>query len=237
MGDAKRVIVQPIDRASADECVRRWHYSGRPYSKSRLHLGVYLDGALLGAMQFGQPLQPSHLIGLVDGTGWNGFVELNRMAFSDKLPKNSESRCLAVAMRLLRKHAPHVEWVVSFADGTQCGDGTIYRASGFVLTGIKQNSSLWRAPDGRVVSDVGVRTSDKLMRELRCTGSSRSMTAAGLRKLEGFQLRYLYFLNESARARLTVPVLPFSAIDAAGARMYRGKPRVRSADSGTTPQE
>jgi hypothetical protein len=40
-------------------------------------------------------------------------------------------------MRMIQKHYPHVEWVISFADGCQCGDGTIYRAAGFVLTGIK----------------------------------------------------------------------------------------------------
>jgi len=42
-----------------------------------------------------------------------------------------------------------------------------------------------------------------------------------------------YFLDPTARERLTVPILPFSEIDRRGAGMYRGKPRVRSADSGT----
>ena len=49
------------------------------------------------------------------------------MAFSDRLPRNSESRALAIAFKMIRKHYPHIEWVISFADGTQCGDGTIYR--------------------------------------------------------------------------------------------------------------
>lgn len=35
-----------------------------------------------------------------------------------------------------------IEWVVSFADATQCGDGTIYRASGFLLTGIRENKTV-----------------------------------------------------------------------------------------------
>ena len=231
MGDAKNIRVEPIDRKSADAAVKRWHYSGRTYSKSRLHLGVFMDGELLGAMQFGPPLQTSHLVGLVEGTRWNGFVELNRMAFSDRLPRNSESRALAVSMRLMRKHAPHVQWVVSFADGTQCGDGAIYRASGFVLTGVKRNTSLWRTPSGAVVSDVGVRTSENLCRALGTTGSSASLASVGCERLAGFQRRYVFFIDPTARERLTVPVLPFSAIDAAGARMYRGKPSVRAGTS------
>ncbi len=228
MGEAKSIRVAPVDRAAADACVRRWHYSGRTYSKSRLHLGVWLGGELLGAMQFGPPLQTSHLVGLVRDTKWNGFIELNRMAFSDRLPRNSESRALAVAMRLMREHAPHVEWCVSFADGTQCGDGAIYRASGFALTGIKRNTSLWRAPSGDVVSDVGVRTSERLRRTLHTNGSRASMESAGMSRLDGFQLRYVYFIDPAARGRLTVPVLPFSAIDAAGARMYRGAKILRA---------
>lgn len=224
MGDAKRIRVAPVERAAADACVERWHYSGRTYSKSRLHLGVWLDSELLGAMQFGPPLQTSHLVGLVRGTRWNDFIELNRMAFSDRLPRNSESRALSVALRMMREHAPHVQWVVSFADGTQCGDGAIYRASGFVLTGVKRNTSLWRTRTGSVVSDVGVRTSERMRREIGTDGSTSSLRAAGCRPLDGFQLRYLYFIDPTARERLTVPVLPFSAIDDAGARMYRGKP-------------
>jgi hypothetical protein len=52
--------------------------------------------------------------------------------------------------------------------------------------------------------------------------SMRVFKAAGFRPLDGFQLRYIYFLDPSWRARLTVPELPYSAIDEAGAGMYRG---------------
>lgn len=40
--------------------------------------------------------------------------------------------------------------------------------------------------------------------------------------LEGYNFRYIFFLNKEARGRLTVPVLPFSTIDKLGARIYRG---------------
>lgn len=261
MGDAKLIRVEPIDRKAADAAVKRWHYSGKVVNNSQLHLGAFLGGELLGAMQFGPSLDKSKLQGLVEGTPWNGFVELNRMAFSDRLPRNAESRCLAVAMRLMREHAPHIQWVVSFADGAQCGDGTIYRASGFVLTGLRRNTSLWAAPNGHVIADVTVKAGNPSAREVfsrtsltkadcpqqhatpsRAAGaeglamasggaSMRSFKAAGFRPIPGFQLRYLYFIDPTARERLTVPVLPFSTIDAAGARMYRGKPSSRAGTS------
>ena len=41
--------------------------------------------------------------------------------------------------------------------------------------------------------------------------------------IKGFQLKYIYVLNKSVYKRLTVPILPFSEIDKAGAGMYKGE--------------
>lgn len=70
------------------------------------------------------------------------------MAFDDYLPRNSESYCIAKTIRLIKKQAPQVKWVISFADGCSCGDGTIYRACNFVLTDIKRNDALCLLPNG-----------------------------------------------------------------------------------------
>ena len=96
-------------------------------------------------------LDKSKIQPLVKNTGWNEFIELNRMAFDDYLPKNSESRCIAISIKLIKKHYPHIKWIISFADGCQCGDGAIYRASGFKLVYIKQNSQLFELETGEKV--------------------------------------------------------------------------------------
>jgi hypothetical protein len=181
-------------------------------------------------MQFGTSIDKRKMQGLIDGTSWNGFIELNRMAFAEWLPRNSESRAIAVAMRLIRKSYPHIEWVVSFADATQCGDGTIYRASGFVLTGIKKNAQMLLMPDGSIVAKKTLDNPNNM------TGGGKFGSSLarekGARPLPGFQLRYIYFLNKAARERLTVPIIPFSEIKNRGASMYRGKPlSVQSIDS------
>lgn len=214
---AKDIIVKPITRADADRIVKACHYSGKVVQNSQLHFGVFLNGRCGGAMQFGPSLDKRKIQGLVEGTGWNNFIELNRMAFADWLPRNTESRAIAVAMRLIRKAYSHIEWVISFADGTQCGDGTIYRASGFVLTGIRQNTSIVERPDGTIGSEL--------------TGGKHT----GGKPLPGFQLRYIYFLNPAARSRLTVPVLPFSEIQRRGAGMYLGKPKRGDSMGGHAP--
>ncbi len=234
MVSAKDILVKPINARSANALVKKVHYSGKVVANSNLHFGVFLNGKLEGVMSFGSPMDKSKMLPLVKDTKWNGMLELNRMAFSDALPKNSESRALGVAFRLIKKHYPHIEWVLSFSDGTQCGDGTIYRASGFSLTGIKENSSLYNTPSGIPIARM---TWDSATPERRreiaknygfkdydaSSFLTKTVKMNSMSSLVGFQLRYVYFLNKDAKQRLTVPILPFSDIDKMGAGMYKGE--------------
>lgn len=197
-------------------------------------------------MSFGSPMDKRKVLPLVEGTAWTGMLELNRMAFSDRLPRNSESRCIAVAFKLIRKHYPHIEWVLSYSDGAQCGDGTIYRASGFVLTQIKKNSTLYATPSGVPIAKITWDDASPQRRVFLAEkygfvnfyAASYIHKTAKINKMSpipGFQLRYVYFLNKDARDRLTVPALPFSKIDEMGAGMYKGIKRATKANS--TDQE
>ena len=57
-------------------------------------------------MSYGPSLDKSKIIGLVKDTGWNEFLELNRMAFDSYLPRNSESRAISMSLRLIKKIRP-----------------------------------------------------------------------------------------------------------------------------------
>lgn len=223
MAGAKDIVLRPITRQQADDVVKRFHYSHKVVKNSQVHVGVFLDGVIEGALQFGPSLDKRKIQGLVAGTAWNGFIELNRMAFSPKLPRNSESRAISVDLRMLRKHAPQIQWVVTFADAAQCGDGAIYRAAGFVLTGIKRNLNAWRNGDGRIVSMTTMTKGVHILNN--GSASMRGLRANGFEPIGGFQLRYIVFMDPSARERLMVPVVPYSAIDEAGAGMYLGNPK------------
>lgn len=153
MATAKEIRLAPIKSADANAFVKAHHYSGKYAFGSSIHLGVFLDDRLHGVMQFGTSVDKRKIQGLVSGTKWHEFLELNRMAFDDVLPRNSESRALSIAWKMFKKNAPQIKWVVSFADGTQCGDGTIYRAAGFLLTGVNKNRSMWLLPSGEVVAE------------------------------------------------------------------------------------
>jgi hypothetical protein len=244
MATAKDVTLKPIPAKIANDFVRRVHYSGKVVNNSQLHIGAFLDGVLHGAMQFGPSLDKRKIQGLVRDTKWHEFIELNRLAFDDVLPRNSESRAIAIAIKMIKKHAPQIKWVISFADATQCGDGTIYRASGFVLTGIKENNQIWRAPTGENFSRTSLTDKTSKNEKKRAADNSRTSVTkgryihsashgggasmkkyieAGFEPLDGFQLRYIYFIDKSYRQKLTVPEIPFSQIKEIGAAMYKGK--------------
>jgi hypothetical protein len=221
VGEAKNLIVKPIAAQDANKIIKRLHYSGKVVNNSQLHLGVFFNGRCGGAMQFGPSMRKDLIRPLVADTGWNEFMELNRLAFADWLPRNGESRAIAYAMRFIKKNYPFVKWIISFADGTQCGDGTIYRASGFYLTGIKVNKQL------RINPHTG-----QPMQSMAAFHKCLSSEYHTWRPLEGYQLRYIYFLDPTAKDRLTVPILPFSEIEKRGAGMYKGIKRVTKATSG-----
>ncbi len=245
MATAKDIILRPISSKEAGDLVKRVHYSGKVVQNSQFHIGVFLNGKLEGAMQFGPSLDKRKIQGLVRDSLWHEFIELNRMAFSDALPRNSESRAIAIAMRILKKHAPQIKWVISFADATQCGDGTIYRASGFVLTGIKKNTQVWAAPDGSRFSRTSLTDNRSKTQQLSAqrvislsngntgnhslggngSASMKQYEDAGFVPLDGYQLRYIYFIDQSYRQRLTVREVPFSEIERLGACMYKGEKR------------
>lgn len=228
----KDIVVKVIPANIAVPFVKAHHYSHKVVQNSCLHFGAFLGGVLHGVMSYGPSMDKRKTIGLVAGTGWNEFLELNRMAFDDALPRNSESRCIGISLRLIRKNAPHVKWVISFADGCSCGDGTIYRASNFVLTGITENKTILQFPTGEKFAAMTLEANfDSASVAALCkkmglpikARTRREWLKLGAEYVNGYQLRYIYFLDPSARSRLTVPIIPFSVIDERGAGMYKGE--------------
>lgn len=226
MFTARDIVIRVIDAASSRRIVERYHYSGKCTQNSQLHFGVFLDSKLEGALQFGPSIDKRRMAQNL-GVGFNETLELNRMAISDRCPKNSESRALGVCLRMIRKRYPHIRVVVSFADACQCGDGTIYRASGFRLHSFKKNTSLLRMPDGTVVAKKSL--------DDHVSGDGRYMSALavekGARPLRGHQMKYLYFFDKDLERRFKF--VEFDSIPD-GVKMYKGIRRVEHEDNAST---
>lgn len=226
MGEALKIEIKPIDKPTADKIVKKYHYSGKVVQNSNLNFGVFYNGILLGAMQFGSPMVKDKLLTLVKDAKWGSVLELNRMAFSDALPRFGESRALSLAFKWIKKNAPQVEWIVSFADGTQCGHGTIYQASNFYLTQIKKNSSIILLPSGGTICEMSLRmtaNADARGKGYKTARQYLDGEHKGWRYIDGYMYRYIYFLTKKAKKNFQGEFIPYSRIKEIGAEMVRGE--------------
>jgi len=230
----KDIEIKKLPSTRANNFIRNNHYSGKIVPNSKFHFGIFYNNKLEGVLQYGNPMDKNKTIGLVKNTKWNNFIELNRMALTDNLPKNAESRSIAITIKLLKKYAPHLDWILTYADGTQCGDGTIYRASGFLLTGIKQNKTMLQFPNGEVFADNTFTAHQTTKQKIFGNKNFYEITdgkcsikylceKTGAKILQGFQLRYIKFLKPELQKNLTVNVIPFNEIKKQGASMYKGQ--------------
>ena len=227
MGRAKEIIVKVIPAKIANDFVKKHHYSGKVAATGLVCFGAFLDDKLIGVAQWGRPINKYLHLHIVEGTKWNDFLELNRLVCIDNTPKNTESRFIKICLTLIKKNAPQVKWVISFADATQCGDGTIYRASGFKLISINESQQLYLLPNGETLHLMGLQGGQhgslrKKMLESGYGNAKKFMVEVlNGKPLKGNQLKYIYLIDKTCK--ITVPILPFSKIDEMGAGMYKGE--------------
>lgn len=216
MGEAKKIIIKPIKASDANRLCKLWHYSGKVVPNSQLHFGVFYKSHCEGVLQFGPSMDKKRMAKNMKLKP-NEFLELNRMAFSEKLPKYSESRAISICIKIIRKKYPHIKIIISFADATQCGDGTIYRASGFKLINIKKNSTMLKMPDGAIVADKTLNNSNYILKGQSAGYWKRN----GAKPLKGYQLKYIYCIDKKIESNYMT--IPFDKIKEVGASMYKGK--------------
>ena len=123
-----------IDKPKAEMCYEKWHYLGKQGFISEINYGVYCNSKLYGCISFGSP-NAKVLFPFYTPETQEGWWEVKRLALSDDLPKNSESRIIGVSIRLL-KQVRKVNGIVTYADSGVGHEGTIYKASGFKYRGL-----------------------------------------------------------------------------------------------------
>jgi hypothetical protein len=74
------------------------------------------------------------------GLSQGQVVELVRMALNGK--QESTTKAMAITLKLLKKDAPNIKLVVSYADSEQGHFGTIYQATNWFYTGYSTDTNL-----------------------------------------------------------------------------------------------
>jgi hypothetical protein len=194
--------IVPISQIDAKEILIPNHYLHSFPGGTKLSFGIYLDARLRGALTFG--VGPYLGYKLVKDASPDDVVTLTRLWLSDGLPKNSESHIIGIVLRSLRKDTS-LKFVLAYSDPAAGHLGTIYQATNWLYTGLSSATPLYDIGDGII------HHSRSLAHQLG-SHSIRYLTYRGIVVKTVPQMakhRYIYFLDDSWRTRLLVPVLPY----------------------------
>ena len=195
--------VREIDRVLANQLIVTNHYSKKVYAATYIHLGVYLDGELSGALQFGYAMNPASGGSVVAGTEMNEYLELNRMWLDDICPRNSESMALSYAIKYIKRKYPKVKWIQSFADERCGGFGIVYQACSFDYFG-EHDSVFWELD--------GVIYHNSLMTRDRKLSKSAAIIQDGKDRAKSHtlrQFRYIKFIDQREKKNCRLKQMPY----------------------------
>jgi hypothetical protein len=181
-----------IDRDVANKIIIDNHYSKKYYAASYIHLGVFINGDLLGVLQYGYAMNPASCGSVVKGTKIDEYLELNRMWLSDKAEKNSESKSISYSIKYIKKKFPKIKWIQSFAD-ERCGMfGIVYQACSFKYYG-EHLSKFWYLNgiiyhNSLMTRDPILSKSAKILQDNKDSAISEDLR----------QFRYIKFINKKS---------------------------------------
>ena len=196
------IQVRPVSGKIAKGILVGNHYLHSMPGGTQMTFGVFLEQCLLGALALG--VGPFNAHRLVSGATHGDCICLTRLWLDDGLPKNSESRVLAVVLRSLVRNTT-LKFVVTYADPSAGHLGTIYQAGNWTYTGVSGPSVLYDLGDGvgRHSRTFGHALGTRSLRYLRRQGTRVSPIERPGKH------RYLYFLDKAWSDKLNVPVRPY----------------------------
>lgn len=201
--------VKKINREIANNLIIKNHYSHKIYNATYIHLGVYIDGELLGVLQYGYAMNPQSMSSVVKGTKIDEYLELNRMWLDDKAGRNSESKAISYSIKYIRNVYPKIKWIQSFAD-ERCGCfGIVYQACSFGYYG-EHNSDFYEL-DGvwyHKITATLSKTSDRYKKNQgNCQYLIENLDRA--KRVSLRQFRYIKFLDKKYKDHCLLKEMPY----------------------------
>jgi hypothetical protein len=230
--DTRSLTVRQINKNLAADFVIRHHYTKKS-SSCRYALGLYyieendhpfFEGKvekLIGVMTYGHPVSNRTVASITKETKLelDEVLELTRLVCLDGYATNTESWFIGQSFKWLKKHAPEVKVLVSYADPEQEHTGTIYRATNWLYQGcgvskLMPDFSILLEEDGlwmhsrTVGSKFGNKSVDNLAKRIGHTF---------WRKSETNKHRYIYFLCDKKEKKrllndLKIPIIPYKDV-------------------------
>lgn len=229
--DTSKLVVRSLNKSVAAEFIIKHHYTHKA-SSCRYALGLYLieeehsffsgtSEKLIGCMTYGHPVS-NRAIGSITKTiplELDNVLELTRLVILDDTGTNTESWFIGQSFEWLRKNAPEVKILISYADPEQTHTGTIYRATNWLYQGCGQTKimpdySLKLFEDGEWIHSrtVAAKFGHKAIESL-----AKKIGHTFWRKEETSKHRYLYFLcgkreKKQLMADIKIPLMNYKDI-------------------------
>ena len=128
--------VKEIDKPTALEMVKRYHYSNALPSINKHFIGFYIGEELVGVVTLGWGTRPLHTIRrLFPSLEAKDYYEIGRMCMTEEMPRNSESQMLSQLVRWIKTNCPDIKVLFTWADGMMGKPGYVYQASNFLYAG------------------------------------------------------------------------------------------------------
>ena len=198
-------FIREIEKRTSKRLIIKNHYSHKVCNDAttHIHIGCFINGTLLGVLQFGYAMNPQSMGNVVSGTGLDEYKELNRMWFDDSAPKNTASRAISYSIKYIKRKFPKVKWIQSFADERCHKFGIVYQAANFVYCGEHKNI-MWEI-DGEIYHNSIV-TNNSRSKKAELEAKNWQERAV---KLELRQFRYIYFIKKNELKNLCFKVQPY----------------------------
>ncbi len=184
--------IKEMDKSVSNEIIIKNHYSHKVagFATTYIYLGIYINGELLGTLQYGFAMNPASAKNIVKDTGIYEHLELNRMWIDDKAGRNTESMALSYSIKYIKGKHKKIQWIQSFADERCGGLGIVYQAANFRYYG--EHTSDFYSLDGEYVHKIALtHHADKRPLYEKIRARKDELQKESLR-----QFRYIYFIHQ-----------------------------------------
>ena len=220
--EKSRVSIRPIYKPLAKEMIEKYHYSGR-LSSCRYPLGIFYqtddehkffaepEEKLIGVACYGFPVG-RRVLGSIfseEILETRNLLELTRLFVHDGYGKNIESYVISQSFKWLRKNAPDIKVLISYADPEQKHNGGIYQATNWLYQGCGEiqmapTFSLKLEENGEWIHS---RTVYSMYGSSNPKHLENQIGHTFWLKKEAEKHRYLYFLGNKKEMKLFMSVL------------------------------
>ena len=214
---------------AAKHAVLRWHYSRAMPAAKLVKIGVWEGEKFVGAVLFGSGA--NRHIGRPFGLQATQVCELVRVALAPGR-HHPTSRCIAIALKLLRRRCPGLRLVVSYADNGQGHIGTLYQAGGWIF--LEAGSQPYLRVNGKIEHP---RT---LHARFGKGGQSISWLRANVdpradRVEQGTKFKYVMPLDNEMRKQLAPLAKPYPKKDLRVGSIDSDAPAIQAGEGGANP--